>query len=334
MAFQKFRELLVGSKKKVRPSVEITPEQDAATAVEALSAGDLAHATLHIGRALAADASRQDWLHALDQIIAKADDPLALAPIEKVNYSSVVAVHGYILAKQGHVNEALKLIGQVLEYSPTSGYLHWVIGWLEQPDVSRQIDLKPLYLFLSSIANRIEQMAADPAERRGTVDLLLPLVQAAQRCQCPDSEFVFAAVGLLRRVGYESELLPVAEESYRTCVDYFSVNTLAAAYRAASESEHAIAMYQEALTIEPDDRAARLDIADLYAEEANFAEAIRWYGEVVGRFPDDEWALPSSYAAQYMVTKDIVWRQKLDAYTKANPDNARTRMLMGWIASR
>jgi tetratricopeptide (TPR) repeat protein len=137
------------------------------------------------------------------------------------------------------------------------------------------------------------------------------------------------AVALLRRLDIPDTALKIAQDAYAKSPDYYSANAMASAYRSANRPHDAIAMYEAALQHNPDEISVMLDVADLYTEIGKMPDAIAWYGKVVAREPEHEWALPSLYAAQYTATGDKSWQDKLDAYSEAHPENERARILSG-----
>ena len=109
------------------------------------------------------------------------------------------------------------------------------------------------------------------------------------------------------------------------------------ALRAKDDLPGAVAAYQEALTLRPDDVTARLDLADLYGEAGDHARAHALYEDVLARAPDHPWALPSALFAR-LEAGDASARGELETFVRTNPDNARAHALwvratpyVGWL---
>ena len=96
--------------------------QDYATARDAFAQGDLAHALLHIGCALAGNPMQQEWMGLMNQIVgAIVQRPDALSFVELDDPSVVeIANRSYVLAWMGQWVEALDLITDAAEMAPGS----------------------------------------------------------------------------------------------------------------------------------------------------------------------------------------------------------------------
>jgi tetratricopeptide (TPR) repeat protein len=306
-----------------------TPEEDIALAKQAIAQGELQHAAFHVGAALVSDPSRREWLVVLDHIAGISSDPLSLAPSGENNYAGTAAVRAYLLARLERFQEAVDLVISVAKAVPGSAFLPWAVDWIQR--APGQINCEVVVWYLGQIGHRISEMAADPVQKRGTLDHVLPLIQALCRTQSPDSMARFLFVGILRRMGHLPEMMQIASEGYALHPDHHSAAALGSALRAIGDIDQACAMFEKALEYAPGDMGILLDLADLQLELGRAAVSADLYGRALSMEPQHSWALSSYYAAQWLATGAEEWRQKLDAYEVENADNERARDLKGHV---
>jgi tetratricopeptide (TPR) repeat protein len=305
-----------------------TPEQDVAAAQAALAKGDLRQAAFHAGCALSHDPTRREWLHLLDQIAGAAPDPLALAPLEENNYFATVATRAYLLARLGRLTEALDLLFQAVMSKPDVPYLEWGIAWLEHPGAQGRVDSGSVERFLAEVVQNWPMLSAPDGPGRPTVERLPRLIHAVRKTGLRGNHLLFLSASVLRRTGAVADALQVAREAYQLYPGYEAAVAVAYALREQGDISGAFAAYEKALEHDPHDLAVRLDMADMLWDNSYLDGAERLYGEVLQREPHHPWALPSYYSLQYKRTGQEAWREHLEAYASANPDNDRARFLM------
>ncbi len=283
---------------------------------QSLSAGDLARAIYHLGRALAEDPTQTERLALLDQwIIAAGPSALELVPLtdpqyfvtleaaERLmregntpehrmeaipivgqHYHAKVAVHAYIQVSQGQVADGVKLLLNLIRVKPEILYVAWFERWQRLPGLPAALEPQ---LVLPVAVRIIQQFGGDyifSAAKRTVIGYYLLLLQMA-RAAHPDDQVIGGLYSLvLRKVGRFSEAAAIASTlpgSYQTYV------ALAMAEKAQGHIDAAIAAYQQALRFDVDDVAARNDISSAYVDMGNLAEARRWCEESVRLDPAD-----------------------------------------------
>jgi hypothetical protein len=248
---------------------QISPDDEVALSDEAMARRDFNQAALHIGRALSFDANRQDWLDRLNAVIDSCPDLSMLAPLEGNNSASVIAVRAYVHGRQQDFSEAIGLLADVVPASPQSGYLEWLIAWFYLAGTDVAIDPEPVTRMLTKLASTLHHDFTELDEDRPGVDRLMSLVDVVSRNQEPNPEFTFAAMSLLRRLGYKYEMLGIAQSVFDTNPSFASACALAAAHQALGDSKNVRAAYSEALKFAPEDPAVRQAIADSYTADAS-----------------------------------------------------------------
>ena len=315
-------------RKKFRANADTTPlspDEDVAVAQQAYEAGDIPHAVAHLVGALAEDAGHAGALALLETIRSQHKDPLSLVPLSESNFVGVVAVRALFLHRANRTAEAIPLIFQAALARPRAGFLAWAAEWLDSPDARGALNIGNAAWLLSQLVERIPRLTTSVRDRDW--DFVPGLIAAIQRTQSPDTSFTFMAVALLRRLGETETSLRIAKLAYASSPDYYSCNAMASAYRSAGQPADAIAMYEQALTFEPNEESVMLDIGDLCCETGDMEKGASWYERVLDREPDHAWARPSLLAARYHATGESKWKAELADYAQAHPDNARARIL-------
>ncbi|HVK78478.1 MAG TPA: hypothetical protein VM734_34500, partial [Kofleriaceae bacterium] len=156
-----------------------TPDQDIATARQALAEGDLKHALHHVGCAMASNPMHPEWMQLMNQIIGQAPDPMKLVEIEGNEASFVDAANkSYVLAWMRRWDEALDLITDVAEVRPDIPYMLWCEWWLSQPGVLTSLSLDSL---MRGIVVDILKIASSCPVPTPADDPRLPTLQSGAR---------------------------------------------------------------------------------------------------------------------------------------------------------
>jgi len=300
-------------------------QDDVFIARSEISAGNLSHAVAHLAGAVALDASNAEAIALLDQIHARAKDPLSLAPLTDKTFAGIAAVHALFLHRSGNVQEAFAVLFQAALAQPKSGFLAWAVDWLHAPNGTGNLPSDLAKWLLSRLAERLPALTGIALDRDWTI--VPDLLSAIEETQPADTLRSFMSVVLLRRLNHTDDALKIAEHAFDGTPDYYSSNAMASALRHAGQTDEAIAMYVQALAYRPDEDGVMLDIGDLYSECAKMDEAAAWYSRVLQRVPDHPWATPSLYAARYIATGDRTWQTRLRDYVASHPDNERAKLL-------
>jgi tetratricopeptide (TPR) repeat protein len=316
--------------RKQRQQEELEDGFDVVVARRALEQGDLAHAAHHIANALATDPVRRDWLALLDEAIARAGpSALDLAPDEpqKETYFGIVAVRAYILARIGRLAEAVSLLLQVIRAKPDVPYVQWLLWWKDLPGFAQALNPQHAGAVAAGVASRFPEFAEAPeADRR-------PLEQVAQVMALatwahPDEPMAWSFRSITeRKLGRLQEALAIAQEGQRHCPAYFTAVALSSAYRQLGNRDAAIAAMRAALDYQPDDAAARNDIADMLHDAGRVQEAADWYKQALDREPNQDWAAPSYLYCMHLLYPDAGWDRQLEALAAQRARDGRARDL-------
>src|SRR5215831_20409194 len=110
-------------------------DHDLEIAKTAFARNELEHAARHLAWYLAENPRSLEARELLVFILAKAPDPLSLAPLTPPQTPyAIVAIRAFILANQGDVNSALRLMVDIYQVVPDLPFLPWVEEWLALPE--------------------------------------------------------------------------------------------------------------------------------------------------------------------------------------------------------
>ncbi|HEX8911089.1 MAG TPA: tetratricopeptide repeat protein, partial [Humisphaera sp.] len=92
----------------------------------------------------------------------------------------------------------------------------------------------------------------------------------------------------------------------------------------AGRPDDAIRYYQEMIKLEPDDAAARADIAEVHLSHRRYEQALEWAEETLRVAPDHTTAVPMSLFLKALLGRPGGdWEQALGNYCRANPGAER-----------
>lgn len=315
-------------------SCEFDAEEHYQLAVAAYQQGESKPAAYFISCALVSDPNSKDLLELLDKIIADSEDPISISPLCEDKHFNTVAVHCYILARTGRLEEALKILFEVVSVRPSIPYLSWVISWLENPEHAATVQPLTISGCLSFIIKGIEDPEINRHEQwhEANISCVIWLIRKYQKIYPEDVTFLSFSTMVMRRLGHLDEALALAERAYKLKADYGSAIALAGVYREKGDIEGTVRLFKVALTEQPDDIAVRLDIGDVLMENNRLEESLHWYQQVLEREPEHPWALPSTYFINYLLHEDEGYRDRLQALAEASPDNQRAYRLAAHLS--
>ncbi|HVV84501.1 MAG TPA: tetratricopeptide repeat protein [Kofleriaceae bacterium] len=315
---------------------EPTPEQEIATARQALAAGDLPHALHHVGCALASNPMNQEWMGLLNQVIGSAPDPMKLAEVGE-NPSYVDAANrAYILAWVRRWEEALDLITDVAEVRPDIPYMLWCEWWLSQPGMLQSMTVDSI---MRGIAVDILKIASSCPVPTPKDDPRLPTLESGARVLAA-IRAVHATQGMLwfgssmvaRRLGHVDEALAYAQHAYSIDPSWNAAIGVANALKDSKKFDDAAKWFRKALDHDKEDVSAHLDLGDMYLELTRYDEALREYDAAMKKQPDQPWAKASSiYTRWKMNPGDLNHRVALLRLTEGDQRNDRARQLCDLI---
>ncbi len=315
---------------------EPTPEQEIATARQALAAGDLPHALHHVGCALASNPMHPEWMALLNQVIGAAPDPMKLAEVGD-NPSYVDAANrAYILGWMRRWEEALDLITDVAMVRPDIPYMLWCEWWLAQPGMLQSMTLPSI---MSGIAVDILKIAGGCPVPTAADDPRLPSLESGARVLAAirnvhnnEAMLWFGSSMVARRLGKPDEALAFAQHAYKIDASWNSAIGVANALRDGKQFDQAAKWFRKALDHDKDDVSAHLDLGDMFLELTRYDEALREYDLAMRKQPDHPWALASSYYTRWKQNPgDLNHRIALLRLTESDQRNDRARALCDLI---
>ncbi len=313
-----------------------TPEQEIATARQALATGDLPHALHHVGCALAHNPMHPEWMALLNQVIGAAPDPMKLAEVGE-NPSFIDAANkAYILAWMRQWDEALDLITDVAEVRPDIPYMLWCEWWLSQPGILQSLTLESL---MSGIAVDILKIAGSCPVPTAKDDPRLPTLESGARILAgirsvhPGEGMLWFGSSLVaRRLGSADDALALAQQAYKVDPSWNSAIGVANALKDGKKFDDAAKWFRKALDHDKDDVSAHLDLGDMYLELTRYDEALREYDLAMKKEADQPWAKASSYYVRYKQNpRDLNHRVALIRLTEGDKPNRRARELCDLI---
>ncbi|MFN3202535.1 MAG: tetratricopeptide repeat protein [Bradymonadia bacterium] len=308
-------------------------EAEAKAARDLLGEGKLAEAAQRMAAVLTADPTREDWIVLIDDILSQAADPLALLDFSTPRVEvGQVAVQARALVHEGELTEALALLSQVSAARPEVPFLTWAESWLDEypealtdlePDLMGDQVVGPCLRALGEMPAPLDE--ADP--RR----LLVAAFEAlCRRCRdhWPEQPLLWSAgASAARRLGRLSEAVTLARQGVKLGEDWHTCVGLACALRDAGRVDEAVTFYRQALTYEPEDITARLDIADTLLDCGRLEGAIEAYEEVLSRHPAHPWARPSVHYTRFRHGGSPTERAALLSIADRDPMNLRAQQL-------
>lgn len=283
---------------------------------QALARSDLAQALFHVSSALATEPDNKEWRAILDSVLAKTPDPTVFVRPDEAKADFITAAtRGYVLAHKGEYPEAIATVCEVAAARPDCAYLAWAREWLARPGVIAQI---PSQLIESRIVRSIlAAVTACPAPcpkddpRRANCEAAVDVLGALYSAHPQDAFVIFATGVALRRLGRFDEAIQYAGYAFQLKNDWNTCVGLAAAYRDAKKIDEAVQTWRHALSLQPDELGALLDIGDTYLEAGRHDAAIAAYQEVLAKRAEDGWAKASIAYAHWDKTKDAAQQRAL-----------------------
>jgi tetratricopeptide (TPR) repeat protein len=154
--------------------------------------------------------------------------------------------------------------------------------------------------------------------------------RAAFARECPDLDALVAAyphdldilvrcVFAYRKQARFEDAQRVADLAIAVAPTWQTVSAKAGVYRAAKAIEPAIALFDEASRLDPEDTAALIEGARMLGEAGRFADAAAWFARVVERDPDNDDARVWGEYAGYRATQDPRHVEAVRALATRNP---------------
>jgi len=293
-----------------------TPEIEAEAAQQALGAGDLATAMARAGAALQFEPKRAEWLQLLEQVYRRSTDPLSLVPAEACEQDSIAAsLRAWLLSNLGRWDEAFELIVSAAASRPDRPFLLWGADWIKKPGMAAQLPKDLIEgKILPGLARFISDVQVPMAEddvRKSSVEAAAAILGALHVVYSDSPEVLFARSLVTRRLGNFDHASYYAYEAFQIAGTWKNAVGVALAYRDAGKIEDAISWFRHAVSLDPDDITARLEIGDTFLEAGRWDDARKAYQAVLEREAEQNWAEASLTYARFKSSGEDKHRDKL-----------------------
>lgn len=272
-----------------------TPEFEKFVAEAELSDGkNLKHGMLHLSNLISFDPYRTDWCQLLAGYYdaAQGDLSVLMDDVDGERYYTIEAARAWFLNHEGKTAEALVHLNSVVHAKPDSTYMEaWGLDWAESGHVWGSMTSNDQLMIL---ANRYSEHRESPERMRRSAERFAILAEQVETDELRPM-LNMSQAGFYRKAGLFKKGLAFVQESRRAEADnWHTAVAEGLMLRQMDECELAEVAFGDALRFDPDDRAARLEAADMYFERQNWQPALEWYQSVLDLEPDHIWAYPSS----------------------------------------
>jgi tetratricopeptide (TPR) repeat protein len=310
---------------------DLTSDQDAAIAAEAIAGRDLAHAAIHVAAALGVDPLRADYRALFESWYAAADDPLGLVPLVEGASYSLVCVHAEVRARKGDLGEAFDLLLRAAAVRPDVPFLAWGTEWIVPEGALAGLDPDVFEGGAQKLASALGRRDLPPHPR--TIDAALAILERVRAAHPDHIGIAYWHVAALRALARIPEALASAEALYALHPQWRTALAVGMVLRRTDDFDRAVLMFKKALEHDPEDLGCRLDLGDMLCDAGRLDEGLAYYQEVLARNPKDAWALPSSYFFRAVRDRDTVAAEQLRLMTFNEPQNRRAAFLADRLSS-
>jgi len=300
-----------------------TPEQEFVTAQHLYQQGDLPHATFHLAYALMSDPMNEQWRGLLDTLIKQSGDNAnqLIQPDDTGNiHFSHGAVMAYIHASHGDYDSALRLISQVHGAVRHNVYLVWVVEWLTSHPNVETTEIETITMYVMRDMQNYTSGRPIPPEQQAQYNQILPALEAIRKKNSTHGHYHSILSSLLRRIDQIDTALTYAKQGYQLKPEYLTALMVALVYRDSQDYENALSWYKTSVTHNPMDVPVHLDIADMFIQMNQRADAIDYYRRAMRLDPNNSWATPHYYYYSYFEDKDTQHLDDLKTYAEQHPD--------------
>lgn len=302
-----------------QPVVIPPPAEELAKARAAIAAAQYPEAAVHLGNVVAVQPTDKDTLALVEELYAKAADPLALIQLQGNVFYGLVALRAYFAAKKERWPEAIELLVQIMAARPDVPYSEWLTEWMKVPAAKTALPAPQLARVIDFALQTIATSQLGVRFGRPLASLYADLMTEA-RPSAPDDQSVNLVLSrALRMARRFDEAIKIATDEDAVRPTFLSAVFLAGAHRDRMEFPQAIAAFERAIERKPDELPARLDLADVALEAGQFDKAIASYEAVLAAKADDVWAQHSIVYARYMKTGDKTLRDELERLAELDP---------------
>ncbi|MBS2550368.1 hypothetical protein KGQ19_26205 [Catenulispora sp. NL8] len=276
-----------------------------------LASGDLAHAAVHLGRALAHEPAAESAYACLGELADAAGSFEAACELFKGDGTSVApgnaAAITALLPGQGRVSDAVELLGALVAANPAK-------PWAAAPWFSPDLALSLPEISIGQAVTAVWKAIGNPAppETARALTPWLALARTAASRPGLRADVLCAASALARRLGAHQDAIDWcrrAEERDKQSQGVASQHTLIMlgyAYRDAGQPSQAIEAWTRASARKPANADLMLDLADITFDQGDFAQSQRWAERAAALNGSSPKARAALLAAQFRADGDPV----------------------------
>lgn len=263
-------------------SIENPTDADYASAArEAFSAGDFVRATELIAAALSFRPCSEPHLQLLDWILDAAPRPLELVTEQPGMFYGLLAVRARILAHAQRHDEALRLLFDVVAFSPNAPYLEWADTWPAAPESWLGGSLVRFHKAARELA------ASDPGFASNALQAAGWARRFVARGSSDSAAVAVMASMLLRRLERYSDARDLLEAALARQPHWALWVELGAVERANGSLEAAARAFGEAHSSNPESLPIQQDYADALLALGRLPDAENLYAHALQRHPHD-----------------------------------------------
>jgi tetratricopeptide (TPR) repeat protein len=303
---------------------EHSPQVELERGLELVDAGDFEHAASHLATAAGGDPANPRLKGAVRTICAREKDPLELVSLRNGGHVGAFVLRAMLEAEVGKLTDSLCHLLQAEAHDPSLPYLEAVDLRSAPAEVLGSVDAERVGNHLSPLGSRIDRLdepekTAALLRARSLFDKLLPHHDRSEA-------LTFAACVLLRRMKAYDDAIGLAERFLAKSRNRRILIALGSSSREKGERDRAIAAYEEAQAMDPNEIGPSLDLGDMHGEAGRFQEALAAYTFALRGEPDNEWARASLHYYRFLLTDDTAALAEL-ATLAQDDDNRRAQRL-------
>lgn len=146
-----------------------------------------------------------------------------------------------------------------------------------------------------------------------------------------DEESLVWCAWALRKLGRFAEAHDVVDRALALGRTWKAVTAKASVFRAQGRADDALALYEEATALDPEDTSAMTEAAQTLGETGRVAEAAIWFGRAADRDPRRTDARAWQEYALWQGDRDPARLERVRSIADREPDNAAAKYLLAWM---
>ena len=146
-----------------------------------------------------------------------------------------------------------------------------------------------------------------------------------------DEESLVWCTWALRKLGRFAEAHDLIDRALARRRSWKAVTAKASVSRAQGRVDDAVAGFEEATALDPDDTSAMTEAAQTLGEAGRVAEAAVWFGRAADRDPRRTDARAWQEYALWQADRDPARTERVRAIAEREPENAAAKYLLSWM---